>query len=168
MRKIVSFWPTSIKFNGLTAHPTINLTTTLKRKHPFHTEIHLALDLMITFTYRYKSSNGPIVLQSSVLWLYLTEAFIKIKICICISCYLSQISLWHGYFLCILFAQSSECPDVTKKWSRINLGYSPIRISLSFMMIYLFGIELASSHLVLFRLFVGLHKINPVFLLISH
>ena len=126
------------------------------------------LDLMITFTYRYKSSNGPIVLQSSVLWLYLTEAFIKIKICICISCYLSQISLWHGYFLCILFAQSSECPDVTKKWSRINLGYSPIRISLSFMMIYLFGIELASSHLVLFRLFVGLHKINPVFLLISH
>ena len=73
---------------------------------------------------------------------------------------------WNVLFLCMkeLFAQLNS---VTKKWSGINLGgYSPIRIS--FMMIILFGISLAYSHLVLFRLFVGLHKINPVFVLISH
>ena len=34
-------------------------------------------------------------------------------------------------------------------------------------MTQLFGIELAYSHNVLFRLFVGLMEINPVFLLIS-
>ena len=129
---------------------------------------------------RYKSFLGwHKVLQSSVLWLYLTEAFIFFKICICISCYLFQISVWHGLrfmkgglhglFLCMkeLFAQFKEELCVTKKWYSINLGgYSPIRMS--FMMIILFGISLAYSHLVLFRLFVGLHKINPVFLLISH
>ena len=129
---------------------------------------------------RYKSLYGwHKVLQSSVLCLYLTEAFILFKMCICISCYLFQISVWHGLrfiqgglhglFLCMkqLFAQFKEELCYTKKWYSINLGgYSPIRIS--FMMIILFGISLAYSHLVLFRLFVGLHKINPVFLLISH
>ena len=135
---------------------------------------------MMLLICRYKSLYGwHKVLQSSVLCLYLTEAFILFKMCICISCYLFQISVWHGLrfiqgglhglFLCMkqLFAQFKEELCYTKKWYSINLGgYSPIRIS--FMMIILFGISLAYSHLVLFRLFVGLHKINPVFLLISH
>jgi hypothetical protein len=52
------------------------------------------------------------------------------------------------------------------KWLWIK--YSHLTIGISFMMsALLFGIELAYSHNVLFRLFIGLMEINPLFLLIS-
>ena len=52
----------------------------------------------------------------------------------------------------------------SKQWLCIKLAPSSAGIS---FMTQLFGIELAYSHNVLFRLFVGLIPINPVFLLIS-
>ena len=53
---------------------------------------------------------------------------------------------------------------VYQQWLCIKLAPSSAGIS---FMTQLFGIELAYSHNVLFRLFVGLMEINPVFLLIS-
>ena len=51
-----------------------------------------------------------------------------------------------------------------QQWLCIKLAPSSAGIS---FMTQLFGIELAYSHNVLFRLFVGLMEINPVFLLMS-
>ena len=62
-----------------------------------------------------------------------------------------------------LFAQFKELV-YSSQWLCIKLA--PSSAGISFMM-RLFGIELAYSHNVLFRLFVGLMEINPVFLLIS-
>ena len=61
-----------------------------------------------------------------------------------------------------LFAQFKEL--VYSSPHCIKLAPSSAGIS---FMTQLFGIELAYSHNVLFRLFVGLMEINPVFLLIS-
>jgi hypothetical protein len=47
-----------------------------------------------------------------------------------------------------------------------SFGYALSSIQISFNWRFL-AIELAYSHLVLFRLFLGFREINPVFLLIS-
>ena len=57
------------------------------------------------------------------------------------------------------------CSNYTYKWLWIK--YCNVRIGASVGTLYRFAIELAYSHNVLFRLFVGLMEINPVFLLIS-
>lgn len=57
-----------------------------------------------------------------------------------------------------------QVKQVYQQWLCIKLAPSSAGIS---FMTQLFGIELAYSHNVLFRLFVGLMEINPVFLLIS-
>jgi len=66
-----------------------------------------------------------------------------------------------------LFAQFKE-PHYYLAYSQwLCIKLAPVFLGISFSM-RLFGIELALfSHLVLFRLFVGLISINPVFLLIS-
>lgn len=66
-----------------------------------------------------------------------------------------------------LFAQFKELVySINSQWLCIKLARVTSSAGISFMM-RLFGIELAYSHNVLFRLFVGLMEINPVFLLIS-
>ena len=96
--------------------------------------------------------------QLYVLWLYFNKALIFFKICTYISMYLFHIDLlFHGGI-----AQFKEL--VYQQWLCIKLAPSSAGIS---FMTQLFGIELAYSHNVLFRLFVGLMEINPVFLLIS-
>ena len=68
-------------------------------------------------------------------------------------------------FCTILFALKLKA-QYSYKWLWIK--YSQLRIgSMDLMSALLFGIELAYSHNVLFRLFLGLMEINPVFLLIS-
>ena len=69
--------------------------------------------------------------------------------------------LWNGSILC----DFKEL--VYQQWLCIKLAPSSAGISFQAEMTQLFGIELAYSHNVLFRLFVGLMEINPVFLLIS-
>ena len=66
-----------------------------------------------------------------------------------------------------LFAQFKE-PHYYLAYSQwLCIKLAPVFLGISFSM-RLFGFELALfSHLVLFRLFVGLISINPVFLLIS-
>jgi hypothetical protein len=61
-----------------------------------------------------------------------------------------------------LFAQFKEL-TYSLKWL-CPTSLSSIQISFNWR---LFAIELAYSHLVLFRLFLGFREINPVFLLIS-
>ena len=70
--------------------------------------------------------------------------------------FLVHIAQFQGY---LSIAQFKE-----QQWLCIKLAPSSAGIS---FMTQLFGIELAYSHNVLFRLFVGLMEINPVFLLIS-
>jgi hypothetical protein len=66
-----------------------------------------------------------------------------------------------------LFAQFKELVYYLAYSQWLCIKLAPSSIGISFMM-RLFGIELAlSAHNVLFRLFVGLISINPLFLLIS-
>ena len=121
--------------------------------------------------------------QLYVLWLYFNKALIFFKMCTYISMYLFHIHVHIGLRLsqfkvqaqvytkfCSmkeLFAQFKELVySINSQWLCIKLARVTSSAGISFMM-RLFGIELAYSHNVLFRLFVGLMEINPVFLLIS-
>lgn len=111
-----------------------------------------------------------------MLWLYFN--FSKALIFFCTYISISKVYLFHIYVdvhiglrnsrqvktqALELFAQFKELV-YSSQWLCIKLAPSSIGIS---FMTQLFGIELAYSHNVLFRLFVGLMEINPVFLLIS-
>lgn len=134
---------------------------------------------------RYKLLSLSRGFKNSVLWLYFGKALVFFSMCTCISVYLFRTNIHIGlqrvltqfkvqaryislhYSMKGLFAQFKE-PHyylAYSQWSCIKLA--PVFLGISFSM-RLFGIELALfSHLVLFRLFVGLISINPVFLLIS-
>ena len=111
---------------------------------------------------RYKSLSSQLVdtlYVLSLIWLYFNKALIFFKICTYISMYLFHIDLHIHIAQFLSIAQFKE-----QQWLCIKLAPSSAGIS---FMTQLFGIELAYSHNVLFRLFVGLMEINPVFLLIS-
>ena len=117
---------------------------------------------------RYKSLSSQLVdtlYVLSLIWLYFNKALIFFKICTYISMYLFHIDL---LFFLVHIAQFQGYLSIAQfkeqQWLCIKLAPSSAGIS---FMTQLFGIELAYSHNVLFRLFVGLMEINPVFLLIS-
>jgi hypothetical protein len=134
---------------------------------------------------RYKSLSLSRGFKNSVLWLYFNKALIFFSMCTYISMYLFHINIHIGlqqvltqfkvqaryislhYSMKELFAQFKE-PHYYLAYSQwLCIKLAPVFLGISFSM-RLFGIELALfSHLVLFRLFVGLISINPVFLLIS-
>ena len=119
-----------------------------------------------------------------VLWLYFNKALIFFSMCTYISMYLFHIHVHIGlrqvftqyvtnqvytthYSMKELFAQFKELVYYLAYSQWLCIKLAPSSIGISFMM-RLFGIELAlSAHNVLFRLFVGLISINPLFLLIS-
>ena len=114
---------------------------------------------------RYKSLSSQLVdtlYVLSLIWLYFNKALIFFKICTYISMYLFHIDLL--FFLVHIAQFLSIAQFKEQQWLCIKLAPSSAGIS---FMTQLFGIELAYSHNVLFRLFVGLMEINPVFLLIS-
>ena len=108
---------------------------------------------------RYKSLSSQLYVLS-LIWLYFNKALIFFKICTYISMYLFHIDL----LVHIGDIAQFQVKQVYQQWLCIKLAPSSAGIS---FMTQLFGIELAYSHNVLFRLFVGLMEINPVFLLIS-
>ena len=114
--------------------------------------------------------------QLYVLWLYFNFALIFLLMCCTyISMYLFHILVhialrqvleeyWliHSYFK----AMKPFFQPHLVYWLWIK--YSQLTIGISFMMsALLFGIELAYSHNLLFRLFLGLMEINPIFLPMS-
>ena len=109
-----------------------------------------------------------------MLWLYFGKALVFFKICTVISVYLFRTLVHIGLRrvgvlltpMLELFAQFKEpvYSTLVEEWLCIKLAPSSAGISFTTQ---LFGIELAYSHNVLFRLFVGLMGMNPVFLLIS-
>ena len=105
-------------------------------------------------------NKSHLVFLSSQLYV-LYKALIFIKICIhatdVLYLFHCHIELFHS--CSFYFSLCFSC-----QWLCIKLAPSSAGIS---FMTQLFGIELAYSHNVLFRLFVGLMEINPVFLLIS-
>lgn len=99
----------------------------------------------------------------SLIWLYFNKALIFFKICT----YLKDISMYLFHIDLLVHIgdiAQFQVKQVYQQWLCIKLAPSSAGIS---FMTQLFGIELAYSHNVLFRLFVGLMEINPVFLLIS-
>lgn len=120
---------------------------------------------------RYKSLSTGIGKQLYVLWLYFNFGFIFLLMCTYISMYLFHI-LVHIALRQVLEEFSWLFPTMkpffqhSYKWLWIK--YSQLTIGISFMMsALLFGIELAYSHNLLFRLFLGLMEINPIFLPMS-
>ena len=107
-----------------------------------------------------------------MLWLYFNKALIFFKMCTYISIYVFHIDVdignrerngsIKGRLFCRMFELVRQI--YWYKWLCIKLAQTSIGISFNQR---LFGIENAYSHNVLFRLFVGLMEINPVFLLIS-
>ena len=108
---------------------------------------------------RYKLLSQSIGKELYVLCLYFKKKWVIFYMCTLISMYLFHIDLHIHIAQFLSIAQFKE-----QQWLCIKLAPSSIGIS---FMTQLFGIELAYSHNVLFRLFVGLMEINPVFLLIS-
>jgi hypothetical protein len=111
----------------------------------------------------------------NVLWLYFSFGFILLLMCTYISMYLFHI-LVHVALRQVLEEFSWLFPTMkpflqahqvySSKWLWIK--YSQLTIGISFMIrALLFGIELAYSHILSFRLFIGLMEINPIFLPMS-
>ena len=121
---------------------------------------------MIKRICRYKSLSSQLVdtlYVLSLIWLYFNKALIFFKICT----YLKDISMYLFHIDLLVHIgdiAQFQVKQVYQQWLCIKLAPSSAGIS---FMTQLFGIELAYSHNVLFRLFVGLMEINPVFLLIS-
>ena len=117
---------------------------------------------------RYKSLSSQLVdtlYVLSLIWLYFNKALIFLKICT----YLKDISMYL-FHIDLLVRISNiaqfQVKQVYQQWLCIKLAPSSAGISFIWKT-QLFGIELAYTHNVLFRLFIGLMEINPVFLLIS-
>ena len=111
----------------------------------------------------------------SVYWIYFSKGLILWSICTYISIYLFQIykiasaglRLQEFYCCKALFCRIKSLFRF-KASVVIRLGPSMIAVSISFCSCFgLFGMELAYSHNLLFRLFFGLMSINPVFLFIN-
>ena len=112
---------------------------------------------------RYKSLSSGIRKELVVLWLYFNFGFIILVMSTGISMYLFHILVQIGFsqvleeFSSLSFFQAHLV--YSSKWLWIKYSQLTIRISFLF-----FGIELAYSHSLLFRLFLGLMERNPIFL----
>ena len=124
---------------------------------------------------RYKSLSTGIGKQLYVLWLYFNFGFIFLLMCTYISMYLFHILVHIALRQVLeefswLFPTMKPFfqPHLVYSYKRLWIKYSQLTIGISFMMsALLFGIELAYSHNLLFRLFLGLMEINPIFLPMS-
>ena len=132
------------------------------------------ISLVLVFIFRYKSLSLLIGKEFYVLWLYLKKAFILFKMCTYIKIYLfkEKIQVDIGFHFPLvkfagLYQQMKELLVLTLDFNKyICILLAPSEIGISFSQRpSLFGIELAYSHNLFFRLFVA--KINPVFLLIT-
>ena len=122
---------------------------------------------------RYKLLSQSIGKELYVLCLYFKKKWVIFYMCTLISMYLFHILVHIGLrqvSLCIgwLFSRMKglfACSNYTYKWLWIK--YCNVRIGASVGTLYRFAIELAYSHNVLCRLFLGFMQINAVFVLMS-
>ena len=134
-------------------------------------------DIDIRSLFRSKSLSLLIAKQLTLYWLYFNKGLIFWSICTYISIYLFHIYKMPRRLLELVFFKRLFCRiqellvlksvDLKGKIA-IRLRPSMIGVSISFCSCCaLFGIELAYSHNLFFRLFFGLMSINPVFLFIN-
>ena len=121
---------------------------------------------MISFT-----NQLLIGLIFKVLWLYLNQSFIFLKMLTSISMYLFHISVHIGFRMVRtqfkVYVKFKRMKEFNESQLKVELRIyciklAPSSIGLSKQMRF-FGISLAYSHSVSFRLLYGLMEINPVF-----